>query len=80
MHVSIPKTRFTREISFAAGVNEAGERAVSAVTIDDNWLFILAFYFKPRCWPGFVYYNGDHKQGAGGKYKPFHIRPRRVFA
>lgn len=80
MHVYIPKTRFTREISFAAGVNEAGERAVSAVTIDDNWLFILAFYFKPRCWPGFVYYNGDHKRGAGGKYKTFHIRPRRVFA
>lgn len=79
MYFAIPRTEYTRTISFAAGQNEAGEKALSIATLDENNLFMLAIYFKAWHWPGFVYYNGDHMVGAGGKYTPFHIRPRRIF-
>lgn len=69
MRISIPATRFTREINITAGRNFYGEPAFSISTHDSvrghgDGLFIFAVNFRPRSLPGFVYYNATQRMDA----------------
>lgn len=69
MRISIPATRFTREIAITVGRNLYKEPAFSLSTHDSvrghgDGLFIFAVHFRPWATPGLVYYNGSQTLSA----------------
>lgn len=81
MFITIPATRWTRQIELASGENVDGRYAFSITTIDKGpkgkrGLFLALLTFRPWHWPGIVLYNGVEPLSS---IKPTIIKAKRMF-
>lgn len=76
MFISIPSTRWTRDIDISFGRNAAGNPSFAVTTCDNTDLFIFAAYFESWCTPGVIYYNDVRPFASRLLY---HKAPRPLF-